>query len=70
MRGADAGTAALVGDVSCEARVAADHPLRAIQAIVDEALAVLSPALAELYAKTGRPSIPPAESTLPRRKGP
>jgi transposase len=59
MRGEDACTAALFSYVSCEARVPADHPLRAIRAIVDEALEVLSPAFAELYAKTGRPSIPP-----------
>jgi transposase len=59
MRGKDANTAALFSYLSCEARVPADHPLRAIRAIVDEALAVLSPGFAELYAKTGRPSIPP-----------
>ena len=59
MRGEDASTASLFSYVSCEARVPADHPLRPIQAIVDEALAVLSPAFAALYANTGRPSIPP-----------
>lgn len=37
----------------------ADHPLRAIRAIVDEALEVLSPAFEGLYSKLGRPSIPP-----------
>jgi transposase len=59
MRGGDACTAALFSYVSCEARVPGDHPLRAIRAIVDEALAVLSPAFAELYGTTGRPSIAP-----------
>ena len=59
MRGEDANRAALFSYVSCEARVPADHPLRSIRAIVDEALEALSPAFAELYAKTGRPSIPP-----------
>jgi len=39
--------------------VPADHPLRAIRAIVDEALEVLSPAFEGLYSKLGRPSIPP-----------
>ncbi len=29
--------------VSCEARVLADHPLRLIRAVVDEAMDVLSP---------------------------
>jgi transposase len=37
----------------------AEHPLRLIRAVVDEALEVLSPAFAELYARTGRPSIAP-----------
>jgi transposase len=59
MRGEDAYTAALFSYVSCEGRVPADHPLRAIRAIVDEAPDVLSPAFAALYAKTGRPSIAP-----------
>src|SRR5215472_6162597 len=59
MRGEDASTASLFSYVSCEARVPEDHPLRPVRAIVDEALEVLSPAFAALYAKTGRPSIPP-----------
>ncbi len=36
-----------------------DHSLRAIRAVVDEALEVLSPAFERLYSKVGRPSIPP-----------
>jgi transposase len=59
MRGEDVRTDALFFYVSCEARVPADHPLRAIRAIVDEALAQLSPELERLYARIGRPSIPP-----------
>jgi transposase len=59
MRGEDASTASLFSYVSCEARVPEDHRLRPIRAIVDEALEVLSPAFAALYAQTGRPSIPP-----------
>lgn len=39
--------------------VPADHPIRAIKAIVDTALAELSPLFNEIYARTGRPSIPP-----------
>jgi len=39
--------------------VPADHPLRAIRAMVDVALAKMSPALDELYAAAGRPSIAP-----------
>src|SRR6516162_10069570 len=39
--------------------VPSDHPLRAIREIVDEALRKLSPAFSRLYARDGRPSIPP-----------
>jgi transposase len=43
MRGSDEQTGSLFSYVSCEARVPADHPLRLIRAVVDEALDVLSP---------------------------
>jgi len=59
MRGKDRNSGALFSYVSCEARVPADHPLRAIRAIVDEALEVLSPEFERLYSTLGRPSIPP-----------
>jgi transposase len=59
MRGEDRESGALFSYVSCEARVPADHPLRAIRAIVDEALEVLSPTFEGLYSRIGRPSIPP-----------
>jgi transposase len=59
MRGEDAQPGSLFSYVSCEARVPADHPLRMIRAIVDEALDVLSGAFDALYACVGRPSIPP-----------
>jgi transposase len=59
MRGSDERTESLFSYVSCEARVPQDHPLRAIRAIVDEALAGLSGEFATLYASTGRPSIAP-----------
>lgn len=59
MRGEDDKTEGLFSYVSCEARVPADHPLRAIRAMADEALEVLSPEFERLYAKVGRPSIPP-----------
>jgi transposase len=45
--------------VSLEDRIPADHPLRAMRAMVDEALESLSRRFASLYAATGRPSIPP-----------
>ena len=59
MRGEDRDSGSLFSYVSCEARVPPDHPLRAIRAIVDEALEVLSPAFEDLYSKVGRPSIAP-----------
>lgn len=59
MRGSDERSEGLFSYVSCEARVPADHPLRPIRAIVDEALEVLSAELEGLYAKVGRPSIAP-----------
>ena len=36
-----------------------DHPLRAIRKIVNAALTARSPEFEKLYAKSGRPSIPP-----------
>jgi transposase len=59
MRGGDVQTEGLFSYVSCEARVPAGHPLRAIRAMVDEVLEVLSADFEGMYAKTGRPSIAP-----------
>src|SRR4051794_25406067 len=59
MRGKDQRAELLFSYVSVEARIPADHPLRAIREIVDEALRKLSPAFSRLYAREGRPSIPP-----------
>lgn len=59
MRGEDRDSGALFSYVSCEARVPSDHPLRAIRAIVDEALEVLSPEFERIYSALGRPSVPP-----------
>ena len=59
MRGSDQRTGELFSYVDLEARVRADHPLRSIRAIVNAALAALGGELAPLYARVGRPSIPP-----------
>jgi transposase len=59
MHGGDARTEVLLSYVSCERRAPMDHPLRAICKIVNAALTALSPEFAKLYAKSGRPSIPP-----------
>lgn len=45
--------------VSLEDRVPTDHPLRAIRRIVDEILRGMSKEFDTLYARTGRPSVPP-----------
>jgi transposase len=59
MRGVDQQQAPLFSYLSLEARVPATHPLRAIRQRVDTALAKLGGRFEELYAQTGRPSIPP-----------
>jgi transposase len=59
VRGDDEQSGHLFSYLSPEQRVPADHPLRAIRAMTDEALRRLSPRFEALYAKTGRPSIPP-----------
>ena len=45
--------------VSPEHRIPRDHPLRAIRALATEVLEDMSREFDRLYAKTGRPSIPP-----------
>jgi transposase len=59
MRGGDGRSGELFSYVDLERRVGADHPLRAIRAIVNEALAALERDFAALYAPLGRPSIAP-----------
>ena len=59
MRGLDKRSGELFSYVDLEARVRVDHPLRAIRAIVNEALMALEVEFARLYARVGRPSIPP-----------
>ena len=59
MRGDDRGPETMFSYVSAEQRVPADHPLRAIRALVDDVLRDMSPEFDGLYATVGRPSIPP-----------
>ena len=47
--------------IPLEKRVPQDHPLRRIRAMADQALQEFSLWLDQLYAKTGRPSIPPEQ---------
>ncbi len=44
---------------SVESRIPADHPLRPVKKLADSALSAISAELDGLYAKVGRPSIPP-----------
>jgi transposase len=59
MRGDDRQQAAMFSYLSPEQRVPGDHPLRPIRQMVDDVLRGLSPQFDALYARTGRPSIPP-----------
>lgn len=59
MRGPDHPQTVMFSYVSIDDRIPADHPLRAIQALVNPILTALSPRFQELYARMGRPSIPP-----------
>lgn len=59
MRGRDDRDEGLFSYLRLEERVPVDHPLRAIRALTDEALAALNGRLEALYSQMGRPSIPP-----------
>lgn len=59
MRGRDDRPEGLFSYVRLEERVPADHPLRPIRALADEALAQLNGRFDGLYSGLGRPSIPP-----------
>jgi len=59
MRGGDERSGSLFSYVDLEARVGEDHPLRTIRGVVNEALAAFSGEFSALYARMGRPSIPP-----------
>lgn len=59
MRGEDRLNGQLFSYVDIESRIHAKHPLRLIREVVNEALAGLSGEFERLYAREGRPSIPP-----------
>ena len=61
MRGPDEQTADMFSYLSPEARVRADHPLRAIRLMTDQVLRELSPRFQRMYSDMGRPSIPPEQ---------
>ena len=59
MRGNDEQQGVVFSYINPEERIPADHPLRRIRAMVDRALQELSLHFEALYARRGRPSIPP-----------
>jgi transposase len=59
MRGDDQQQSGMFSYVSLEERVPQGHPLRAIRKSVDEILRAMAKDFDGLYAKTGRPSVPP-----------
>ena len=61
MRGSDQHQTHVFSYLSPEQRVRKDHPLRPIRTMVDEILKQLSPQFDKMYAKVGRPSIPPEQ---------
>jgi transposase len=61
MRGNDQQQSHVFSYLSPEQRVRQDHPLRPIRTMVDEILKKLSPRFDKMYAKVGRPSIPPEQ---------
>src|SRR5438477_11620675 len=61
MRGKPQAQAEFLTTINLNQRVPANHPLRGIKERVDKVLVKLSPLFDELYAKEGRPSIPPEQ---------
>ena len=61
MRGKDESQDSLFGYGSLEERIPADHELRPIRKMADDALRALDQDFAQLYAPLGRPSIPPEQ---------
>ena len=59
MRGDDQQQSGMFSYVALEDRVPQDHPLRRIREMVDEILRGMAKDFDGLYAKTGRPSVPP-----------
>jgi hypothetical protein len=59
IRGDDLQQSGVFSYVSLEERVPSEHPLRAVRRAVDEIFRSMNREFDGLYAKTGRPSIPP-----------
>ena len=59
MRGQRDAQVSMLTFIDAETRVPANHPLRTIKRVADEALTELPPEFDGMYADLGRPSIPP-----------
>src|SRR5215469_5487042 len=59
MRGTETKQSSMLCLMSPESVVPAEHPIRRIKVLADEALVKLSSIFDAMYASTGRPSIPP-----------
>jgi len=59
MRGSTERQMGMLLGVTADQLVPADHPIRRMRRLVDQALAELSPTFAQMYKDGGRPSIPP-----------
>ena len=59
MRGRSSNQSSMLCLLSSEECAPTDHPLRAIRALADEALAALEEVFDAMYAEGGRPSVPP-----------
>lgn len=61
MRGAFQDQGKLFSYICAESRVPSDHPLRKIRELVRDVLKELNRSFSKLYAKEGRPSVPPEQ---------
>ena len=59
MRGQASNQSSMICLISPETSVPMEHPIRALKALADAALDELSPVFEDMYAATGRPSVPP-----------
>ncbi len=61
MRGAPERQMAMLTTLSPEDLVPSDHPIRRVRRVVDEVLALLDDEFEAMYARIGRPSVPPEQ---------
>lgn len=59
MRGNQDFQGAMFSFISLEERVPQEHPLRKLRAMVDALLATMNREFEAVYARSGRPSVPP-----------